>query len=108
MYSDRDAVLCKYTGAVHVVIHVQGLRASLYPGSGMHICGLVRHWCVEWWLVSTQDRHKYNTCHSLFSPGNTNHQTNLAFASVCIRFVFPAQIKAWHLLYTHETDIWAV
>ena len=43
-----------------------------------------------------------------FSPGNTNHDTNLAFASVCIRFVFPVQNKAWHLLYTYETDLWAV
>ena len=59
-------------------------------------------------LVSTQDRHKYNTWHSLFSPGNTNYRTNFAFASVCIRFAFPMQNKAWHLLYTYETDLWVV
>ena len=35
MYSDRDPVLCMYTGAVHVVVHVQGLRTPLYPGCGM-------------------------------------------------------------------------
>ena len=101
-------MLCKYTGAVHVVVHVQGLHAPLYPGCGMHVCDLVRHECVEWGLVSTQDRHKYNTWHCLFSPGNTNHHTNLAFALVCIRFVFLEQNKAWHLLYTYETDLWVV
>ena len=88
-----------YAGAAHVVVHVQCLRAPVYPGCGMHICGLVRHHgCVEWGLVSTQDQHKYNTCHSLFCPGNTNHHTNLGFASVCIRFVFPVQNKGWHVL----------
>ena len=101
-------MLCKYTCAVHVVVHVQGLRAPLYPGCGMHVCGLVRHGCVERGLVSTQDRHKYNTWHSLFIPGNTNHHTNLPFASVFIRVVFPVQNKVWHLLYTYETDLWAV
>ena len=60
----------------------------VYPSCGMHIRGLVRHGCVERGLVSTQDRHKYNTCHSLFCPGNRNHHTNLDSASVCIRFVF--------------------
>ena len=106
MNSDRDPVLCKYTGAVHVVVRVQGLRAPLYPGCGIHVCSLVRHGCVEWGLVSTQDRHKYNTWQSLFSPGNTNYHTNLAVASVCICFVFPVQNKAWHLLHTYETDLW--
>ena len=50
---------------------VQGLRAHVHPACGKHMCGLVRHGCVEWGLVSTQDWHKYNTCHSLFYPGNT-------------------------------------
>ena len=81
--SDREPVLCKYTGAAHVVVHVQVLRAPVYPGCEMHICGLVRHGCVEWGLVTTQDQHTYNTCHSLFCTGNTN----LGFASVCIRFI---------------------
>ena len=59
MYSDREPVLCNYTGALHVVACVQVLHAPVYPGCGIHICGLVRHECVEWGLVSTQDRHKY-------------------------------------------------
>ena len=74
MYSDRDPVLCKYTGAVRVVVQI--LRAPVYPGCGMHICGLVRHGCVEWGLVSTQDRQKYK------------HRFRLSLYSVCIRFVF--------------------
>ena len=34
-----------------------------------------------------------------FVRGSTNHHTNLGFASVCIRFIFPAQNKGWHVLY---------
>ena len=64
----------------------------------------VRHVCFEW-LVPTQDRHKYNTCHSLFCPGNTNHHTNLGFNSVCIRFVFQGQNKACDVLYTQCVHI---
>ena len=69
MYSDREPMLGKCAGAAHVVVHVQCLRAPVYPGCGIHICTLVRHGCVEWRLVSTQGRHKYNTCHSLFCAG---------------------------------------
>ena len=77
-------MLCKYTGAAHVVVHVQCLRAPVYPGCGMNICGLVRHGCVEWGLVTTQDRHKYNTCHSLFCPGKYKPRLRLGLYSVCI------------------------
>ena len=78
-----------------------GVHPPVYAGYGMHICALVRHECVEWGLVSTQDRHKYNTCHSLFCPGNTNHHTNLSFTPVCIRYLFPVQNKEWHVLYMY-------
>ena len=40
-------VLCNYTGALHVVAYVQVLYAPVYPGCGRHICGLVRHGCVQ-------------------------------------------------------------
>ena len=52
-------MLYNYTGALHVVAYVQVLHAPVYPGCGMHICALVRHGCVEWRLVSTQNRYKY-------------------------------------------------
>ena len=41
--------------------------APVKLGYVMHTCGVVRHGYVELGLVSTQDRHKYNTCHSLFA-----------------------------------------
>ena len=60
------------------------LHAPVYPGCEMHICALVMHGCVEWGLVSTQDRHKYYTCQPSFCTGNTNRiQT-----STSPRFVF--------------------
>ena len=54
------------------------MHAPVYPGCEMQICALVRHGCVEWGLVTTQDRHKYNTC----QPS-----------------VFPVQNEGWHVLY---------
>ena len=69
-------------------MQVHCLRAPVYPGCEMHICGLVRHGCVEWGLVTTQDRHKYNTCHSLFCPGkykpSYKPRRNRSLYSVCI------------------------
>ena len=85
MYSDIDSVQCMYTGAVHVVVHVQGLRVPLYPGCGMHGCGLVRNGSVEWEQVSTQEPDKYCTWHSLFSSGKTNHHTKQSVASIPIK-----------------------
>ena len=42
---------------------MQGLRAPVVPGVRelMHICGIVRHGCVKWGMVSTQDPHTYKT-----------------------------------------------
>ena len=95
MYSDREPVLCKYTGAAHVVVHVQCLRAPVYPGCEMNICGLVRHGCVEWGLVTTQDRHKYNTCHSLFCPGK--YKPRLRFGLYGLYFPYQTKIGIYYI-----------
>ena len=68
------------------------MHAAVYPGCEMHICALVTHGCVEWGLVSIQVQHKYNTCQPSFCTGKYKPNTNLLFASLCIRF-FPYKTK---------------
>ena len=84
-----------------LILHVQWQRASAVQVHGcMHQCTLAVE-CISvvlsgmgvlnGWLVSTQDRYKYNTCHSLFCMGNTNRiqtkykpRLRLGLYSVCI------------------------
>ena len=100
-------MLCKYTGVVHVVVQV--LRAPVYPGCGMHICGLVRHGCVERGAGFYTGSAKVQTSASpqfVFGLYSVCIRFVFGLYSVCIRFVFPVQNKGWHVLYTYIHSVY--
>ena len=98
IHSDVDSVPCKYTGEVQSLPPTElsaGLAVECISVvlSGMGVLS------GGWFLLGIGINIILATRWHLFCPRNTTHLANLHFASVCIRFVFPVQNKAWHGLH---------